>query len=43
MTEIYDCSRVPADERDAMRGGRIWIDAMTQTLVLLEAAVTRSR
>lgn len=43
VTEIYDCSRVPADERHAMRGGRIWIDAMTQTLALLEAAVASGR
>ena len=41
VTEIYDCSRVPADERAAMQGGRIWIDAMTDTLARLEAAVTR--
>ena len=32
VTEIYDCSRVPAEERVGMEGGRIWIEGMTRTL-----------
>ncbi len=36
VTEFYDCSRVPADERVAMDGGRIWIDSMTKSLERLD-------
>jgi hypothetical protein len=32
VTEIYDCSAVPADFRAGMQGGRIWITGMTETL-----------
>lgn len=32
VTEIYDCSQVPAENRIGMEGGRIWIDGMTATL-----------
>jgi Polyketide cyclase / dehydrase and lipid transport len=32
VTEIYDCSRVPADARVGMDGGQVWIEGMTQTL-----------
>lgn len=32
VTEIYDCSRVPADDRANMQDGKIWIEGMTQTL-----------
>lgn len=32
VTEIYDCSRAPAEARSGMDGGRIWIDGMTTTL-----------
>jgi uncharacterized protein YndB with AHSA1/START domain len=41
VTEIYDCSRVPEDERAAIDGGRIWIDSMIKTLARLEALCTR--
>ena len=32
VTEIYDCSRVPDEERESMDDGRMWIDSMTSTL-----------
>ena len=38
VTEIYDCSRVPAEGRADMDGGRIWIPGMTETLHRLAAA-----
>jgi len=41
VTEIYDCSRAPADERDSMDGGRVWLEAMTATLERLDQACTR--
>ena len=37
VTEIYDCSRAPADARVDMDGGQIWIEGMTQTLERLAA------
>ena len=37
MTEIYDCSQLPADEQAAMDGGHGWITSMTGTLERLEA------
>jgi hypothetical protein len=37
VTEIYDCSRVPADARIDMQDGQVWIDDMTQTLERLAA------
>jgi hypothetical protein len=40
VTEHYDCSRVPAADRIAMQGGRIWLPAMAETLRRLELAVT---
>lgn len=41
VTEIYDCSRAPADAQTGMDGGRIWIEGMTDTLKRLEEACTR--
>jgi hypothetical protein len=38
VTEIYDCSRAPADDQAGMDGGRIWIEGMTETLRRLEGA-----
>ena len=38
VTEIYDCSQVPEDERIAMDNGRVWLDAMAETLENLDAA-----
>ncbi len=37
VTEIYDCSRVPDRQREGMKDGRIWIEAMTRTLERLDA------
>jgi hypothetical protein len=43
VTEIYDCSRTPADESASIDEGRIWIDAMTQTLKRLDDLCTGRR
>jgi hypothetical protein len=43
VTEIYDCSRTPADESASIDEGRIWIDAMTQTLERLDELCTGRR
>ena len=40
MTEIYDCSRAPEDERQGMENGRTWIGAMTETLERLDKLST---
>ncbi|HEX4213727.1 MAG TPA: SRPBCC family protein [Candidatus Dormibacteraeota bacterium] len=37
VTEIYDCCRVPEEERAPMEDGRVWIDTMTRTLERLDA------
>lgn len=37
VTEVYDCSRAPADARVGMDGGNVWIEGMTQTLERLAA------
>jgi hypothetical protein len=36
VTEIYDCSRAPQEERVEMNNGSIWIESMTSTLEKLE-------
>src|SRR5215469_10293724 len=36
VSEIYDCSRAPEEERIGMQDGRIWIGAMTNTLERLD-------
>lgn len=36
VTESYDCSLVPTDDRIAMDDGRMWIAAMTATLQRLD-------
>jgi uncharacterized protein YndB with AHSA1/START domain len=41
VTEIYDCSRAPEDERAEMAGGRVWIESMTSTLERLDALCAR--
>jgi len=41
VTEIYDCSRVPEDERIGMDNGRVWMEAMAKTLERLDAVCTR--
>jgi hypothetical protein len=43
VTEIYDCSRIPEDERVAMDGGRIWIESMSTTLERLDGLCTGRR
>jgi hypothetical protein len=43
VSEIYDCSSAPADERASMDDGRIWIEAMTRTLQRLDELCTGSR
>jgi hypothetical protein len=40
VIQSYDCSRVPAEERAAMAGGRVWIASMTQTLARLDELCT---
>jgi uncharacterized protein YndB with AHSA1/START domain len=43
VSEIYDCSRVPTEERIGMENGRVWLPAMTETLKRLDAVVTGDR
>ena len=43
VTEIYDCSSAPDDESASMDHGRIWIEAMTQTLERLDRLCTGRR
>jgi hypothetical protein len=40
-TEIYDCSRVPEEARAGMDNGKIWMDAMANTLERLDALCVR--
>jgi hypothetical protein len=40
VTEIYDCSRAPADERQDMEDGKVWVEAMAKTLERLEKLST---
>jgi hypothetical protein len=42
VTEIYDCSRVPADARLDMDDGEVWAEGMARTLERLGAACTRT-
>jgi len=37
VTEIYDCSQVPEDERAVMDNGNIWAESMAKTLERLDA------
>jgi hypothetical protein len=37
VTEIYDCSRAPAEERAGMDDGNVWAEAMASTLERLDA------
>jgi uncharacterized protein YndB with AHSA1/START domain len=36
VTEIFDCSRSPEDLREAVKGGAVWVDAMTASLERLD-------
>ena len=40
VTEIYDCSRAPDEDRAHMEDGKIWIEAMTNTLERLDKLCT---
>jgi hypothetical protein len=40
VTESYDCSKAPEEERTGMQDGRVWLTAMAETLARLDAAVT---
>jgi hypothetical protein len=43
VTEVYDCSRAPAEARAGMADGETWAAAMGETLERLEAAVAKTR
>ncbi|WP_144124542.1 SRPBCC family protein [Catellatospora sichuanensis] len=43
VTESYDCSRAPEDERVSMDDGRIWIESMQDTLRRLDELCTGRR
>jgi hypothetical protein len=40
VTEIYDCSRAPEEERAGMDNGNVWAGAMAETLERLDALCT---
>ena len=42
VTEVYDCSLVPAATRRNMDDGEVWAEGMARTLELLDAACTRT-
>ena len=41
VTEIYDCSRAPEQERARMDNGKVWTDSMAATLERLDALCAR--
>ncbi len=41
VTEIFDCSQVPEDERVDIDNGTIWVDSMTRTLERLDRLCAR--
>jgi hypothetical protein len=41
VTEIYDCSRAPEEERAGMDNGKVWIESMAKTLERLDALCAR--
>jgi len=41
VTEIYDCSRAPEEERVGMDNGNVWAEAMAETLERLDALCTQ--
>jgi hypothetical protein len=43
VTEIYNCSRAPEDQRRGMENGKVWIGAMTKTLERLDKLSTITR
>ncbi len=42
VSEIYDCSRVPEEERAVMDNGNVWAESIARTLERLEALCARS-
>jgi hypothetical protein len=42
VTEVYDCSLVPAVTRRNMDDGEVWAEGMARTLERLDAACTRT-
>jgi hypothetical protein len=40
VTEIFDCSRVPEDERADIDNGNIWVESMARTLERLDELCT---
>jgi hypothetical protein len=42
VTQTYDCSRAPEEERVGMADGRIWIESMTRTLERLDELSTHT-
>ena len=40
VTEIFDCSRAPEEERVDIDNGKIWAKAMAETLERLDRACT---
>ena len=43
VTEIYDCSRAPEEERAGMDNGNVWVPAMAQTLERLDSVCAQLR
>ncbi|MDQ2813340.1 MAG: polyketide cyclase [Actinomycetota bacterium] len=43
VTEIFDCSQVPEDERVDIDYGNIWVESMAMTLEQLDALCARQR
>jgi hypothetical protein len=41
VTEIYDCSRAPEEDRAGMDNGKVWIESMTKTMERLDALFAR--
>ena len=41
VTETYDCSRAPEEERVGMDNGNVWIEGMAKTLERLDALCAR--
>jgi hypothetical protein len=41
VTEIYDCSQAPAEERAGMQNGQVWTESMAKTLERLDALCAR--
>ena len=41
VTEIYDCSRAPEEERAGMDNGNVWIESMARTLERLDVVCAR--